>query len=406
MNMPVSPRFRVPLSLCTLALTVLPVSAADPQVIEPEVRQSIRGNINEPTKLKPTPEMVSTLKLPAGFRLKTFATLEGARMLAFAPNGDLYVTRRAPHNDVVLLRDANKNGRAELIRSVASIENVHGLAIRDGKIYLAAVREFYVADILPDGGLSEPRVLYSDLPDAGQHPNRTVKFSPQGKLILSVGSTANAAPEPNPENATMLELEPDGSGRTIYAKGLRNTIGFDWSPLDGGLWGMDHGIDWLGDNEQTEELNYIQRGAHYGWPFVYDDKEFNLHLNPLETLGHSREEFAAMTESPVAGLQPHSAPMEMLFYRGTQFPARYRNKAFVALHGSWNRAKPVGYKVVTIEFSSSGGARARDFLTGFYLPETNAHFGRPCGMAEAPDGSLFLSDDSGGAIYRITYRRK
>jgi len=397
--------FRVPLSLCSLALAALPLSAADLEVIEPEVKQSIRGHINEPTKLKPTPEMVETLKLPPGFRIQSFATLEGARMMAFAPNGDLYVTRRAPHNDVTLLRDANKNGRAEVIRQVASIENVHGIAIHEGKIYLAAIREVYVADILADGGLSEPQVLYSDLPDAGQHPNRTLKFSPQGKLILSVGSTSNAAPEPNPENATLLELEPDGSGRTIFARGLRNTIGFDWHPVDGSLWGMDHGIDWLGDHEQNEELNFLRRGAHYGWPFLYDDKKFNLHQNPEETLGITREEMAALTQAPIAGLTPHSAPMEMLFYRGTQFPARYRNTAFVALHGSWNRAKPKGYKVVTIQFSSrEGDTRARDFLTGFYLPETNAHFGRPCGMAESPDGSLFLSDDSGGAIYRITYR--
>lgn len=380
------------------------VFAAEPEIIEPEIVSTIEGNVNEPTKLTPTDELVATLSLPPGFSIQTFARLEAPRMLAFAPNGDLYVTRRAPHNDVVLLRDADRTGTAETVRTVASIEHVHGIALRDGRAYLAAIREVYAADVLGDGSLSDPIELYSDLPDAGQHPNRTLGFSPDGRLFLSVGSTNNAAPDPNPENATLLELALDGSSRSIHAHGLRNTIGFDWHPADGTLWGMDHGIDWLGDEEQSEELNIIIRGGHYGWPYVYDYREINQRQNPEETLGLTREQFAAISIPPVAGLEPHSAPMGFAFYNGAQFPTSYRHQAFLALHGSWNRAEPKGYKVVLVTFSSNGYGVAQDFVTGFYLPDSNAQFGRPCGLAIAPDGSLFFSDDSGGAIYRVTYR--
>lgn len=325
-------------------------------------------------------------------------------MLAVAPNGDVYVTRRDPLNDVWLLRDANGDGVAEIKRRVARIEHVHGITIREGKAYLAAVRKFYVASIAGDGSLATPQVLYSDLPDAGQHPNRTVKFSPGGQLFLSIGSTANAAPEPNPENATMVVLSPTGSGRSIYAKGLRNTIGFDWHPETKELWGMDHGIDWLGDLEHREELNKIVRGADYGWPFIYDNQKFNLHQNPEEATGLTWEEYAARTKPPVLGLDPHSAPMEFLFYHGTQFPAAYRNQAFVALHGSWNRARPVGYSVVTITFQNGQPKSVANFLTGFLGQESKAQFGRPVGMVIAKDGALLISDDSGGMIYRVSYQ--
>ena len=380
-------------------------ATAGAQVKEPQVFQRITGHVNEPAKLVPTDAQIASLKLPAGFRIKAFTRLEAPRMLAVAPDGTVYVTRRHPQNDVWMLRDRNGDGVAEERKRVASIQHVHGITIRNGKVYLAAVRKFYVANILADGSFSTPQVLYSDLPDAGQHPNRTVKFSPDGRLFLSVGSTNNAAPEPNVENATMLQLATDGSGRTIFAKGLRNTIGFDWHPQTKEFWGMDHGIDWLGDLEQREELNLLIQGGDYGWPFIYDDQKFNLHQNPQETTGLTWAQYAARTAPPVLGLEPHSAPMEFLFYTGTQFPAQYRNQAFLALHGSWNRARPVGYSVVLVRFQNGQPVGTEDFLTGFLSGDGKSQFGRPCGMALAKDGSLLVSDDSGGVIYRIWYQQ-
>lgn len=367
---------------------------------------TIVGHINEPQPLKPGPAMIRSLKVFRGFELTIFAEgLEAPRMLAVGQDGSVYVTRRAPHNDVLLLRDSDGDGAADDVRTVARIENVHGIAIRDGRAYLAAVRELYAAEIMSDGSLGDPEVLYSDLPDAGQHPNRTLKFSPDGQLFLSIGSTNNAAPEPNPENATIVTVATDGSGREIYAKGLRNTIGFDWHPRTGELWGMDHGIDWLGDHEQHEELNLIVQGGDYGWPFIYDDQEFNLHQNPVETTGLTWEEYAARTAPPVLPLTAHTAPMDMVFYPPNAIPEQYRNDrygyALLALHGSWNRANPVGYEVVVIPFVDGAPQEPVDFVTRFLSRNRRAQFGRPCGLAVLPDGAVLFSDDSGGVIYRV-----
>jgi glucose/arabinose dehydrogenase len=137
-----------------------------------------------------------------------------------------------------------------------------------------------VADIQPDGTLSELKTLYNDFPDAGQHPNRTMEFGLDGRLYLSVGSTCNACNEPNPENATLLRVDTDGSGRRIFAKGLRNTIGFDWHPTTQKLFGFDHGADWLGDEQPREKLNELKDGDDYGWPWVYEDRRFNRTIEP------------------------------------------------------------------------------------------------------------------------------
>ncbi len=163
---------------------------------------------------------------------------------------------------------------------VANRAGAHGLAIRDGKLYLATVKEVFVADIQPDGTLGPLKMIIGDLPDAGQHPNRTMAFGPDGMLYISVGSTCNACNESNPENATILRAAPDGKSRTIFASGLRNTIGFDWHPKTGELWGMDHGIDFLGDEVQPEELNRIERGKQYGWPHVWGDGGINPQSTP------------------------------------------------------------------------------------------------------------------------------
>jgi glucose/arabinose dehydrogenase len=374
---------------------------------EKPIEKSVKGNIFRPAKLEPTDEYIAKLKLPEGFKItKVAEKLEAPRMMALAPNGDLYVTRRGPIGDVLLLKGAGTAEKAGPPETVAKLEDVHGIAIRDGKMYLAAVRKLYVADILPDGKLSEPKVIYDDFPDAGQHPNRTMTFSPTGELFYSAGSATNSAAEPNKESATMLVVKPDGSGREIFAEGLRNTIGFDWHPVTGEMWGMDHGIDWMGDEEQKEELNLLQKGGNYGWPFVYEDGKANLEDDPKESKKMTWEEYAKVCENFVLGAEAHSAPMALTFYRGGQFPKEYENDAFVTFHGSWNRAEPEGYSVMRLKFKDGKPVEFEDFLTGFLVKDKRAQFGRPCGLIQAPDGSLLLSDDSGGVIYRISYAGK
>ena len=245
-------------------------------------------------------------------------------------------------------------------------------------------------------------MLINNLPDGGQHPNRTIAFGPDGMLYITVGSTCNACDEPNDEHATILRSQPDGSNRTIYAEGLRNTIGFGWHPQTRELWGMDHGSDWRGNDQPPEELNRIQQGEHFGWPFCWGDRRPDVYLS-AEPKGTTKEEFCAKTQPPVLTYTAHSAPLGMVFYTGSQFPQEYRGDAFVTMRGSWNRNPPVGYKVVRVRYQNGKPVAIEDFITGFLNEKRTAQFGRPVGIAVAPDGSLLFTDDTNGVIYRMSY---
>ncbi|WP_022823272.1 PQQ-dependent sugar dehydrogenase [Hymenobacter norwichensis] len=362
----------------------------------------MQGNIYLPKKLPATPERVATLKAPSGFTVSKYAeNLDMPRMLAQAPNGDLYVSNRVK-GTVTLLRDANKDGKVETTKQVAQKPHLHGLALKDGKLYMAAVRELYVADVKADGTLGELKMLYKDLPDAGQHANRTLNFGPDGKLYLSVGSTCNACDEDNPENATLLEVSTDGSGRRVYATGLRNTIGFDWHPTTKALFGMDHGIDWLGDEDQQEEFNQLKAGANYGWPSIIADGKPYPANKPKS--GETYEQFDAKAVRPLLLYKAHSAPLGLVFNKAQQFPKEYQNDAFVTMHGSWNRAQPSGYKIVRVHFNEQGQPQQfEDFVTGWLVEDGKSEFGRPCAIVQATDGSLLVSDDDNGVIYRVAY---
>jgi len=366
----------------------------------------IEGNIFRPAKLEPTEARISTLKVADGYEITVFAEgLQAPRMMALAPDGGVYVTRRAPFNDVHLVRDADGDGKAEVRTKLVTLPDVHGIAVQDGKVYLAAVRDLYVAGVSDDRTFTTPEKIIDDLPDAGQHPNRTLEFSPEGELFLSVGSTCNAAPEPNKENATILKISLDGQKREIHASGLRNTIGFAWHPVNKKLYGMDHGIDWLGDDSQKEELNEIKPGAKYGWPFVFEDGKPNPADNPAESTGKSWSDYAAECESPVGTYTAHSAPMALLFPSVKFFPGDAEGDGLVTLHGSWNRGTASGYEVVRVKIDrNSGKATFSPFLSGFFVKDEKGQFGRPCDLIEDKDGSLLMSDDSGGRIYRISKR--
>ncbi len=365
-------------------------------------RAAMATNIFKPAKVDATPERIAAIKAPTGFKVTAFATgLKNARIIAVAPNGDVYVSRR-DQGDVLLLRDANGDGMADGTPViVASRAGAHGLAIRDNKLYLATVKELFIADILADGRLGELKMLTGDLPDAGQHPNRTIAFGPDGMLYLSAGSTCNDCNEANPENATLLRMTPDGKSRTIFASGLRNTIGFGWQPQTGELWGMDHGIDFLGDTQQMEELNKIELGKQYGWPHVYGAGDIYPQSTPVGNI--SKEEWKARSTHMVLGYNAHAAPMQLLFYTGSGFPAEYRGDAFVTMRGSWNRAEPSGYEIVRVHFADGQAKSIEPFVTGFLTDGGKTHIARPVGLAMAKDGSLLMADDANGVIYRVAY---
>lgn len=366
---------------------------------------TVVGHILEPKQL-PVKKGLLGIALPWGFEMNVFAKdLVNPRMMAVAEDGTVYVTRRSV-GDVVMLRDQNSDGVADVQKVVARRPDMHGIAIHGDTMYLATVNNVYRTTIQPDGTVTPLEQLVDDLPDAGQHPNRTLAAGPDGMLYISVGSTCNACAESNPESATLLRMKPDGSSRTIFASGLRNTIGFAFEPRSGEIYGMDHGIDWLGDNEQHEELNHIVKGKQYGWPYVYGASQFNPQDEPPGDI--TMKEWAARSEEPVGFYTPHAAPMQMLFYSGNQFPKEYQGDAFVAMRGSWNRKPPSGYEITRIHFSGGKPAAFEVFAQGFLQRQGDKwlHQGRLAGLAQTKDGALLVSDDTNGVIYRIAYTQK
>jgi glucose/arabinose dehydrogenase len=380
-----------------------PASQETPQGLD----NSIEGNAVITETLPFDPQFLERLQLPEGFEVNIFAQgLGNVRWMAVAPDGTLFVTRRQ-EGDVIALSDTNSDGVADSpeINVVASdIPYVHGITFNGNQVFLAADKEIFVADW--DGGenLTQPTVLVNDLPDGGQHPNRTIAFGPDGLMYITVGSTCNACDETNPENATMLQAQPNGSNRVIFASGLRNTIGFGWHPQTGELWGMDHGSDWRGDEQPPEEVNRIVQDNNYGWPYCFADQQPDVFIASPPAGGTGRAAYCQRTVAPVLTYTAHSAPIGMVFYTSDQFPEEYRNDAFVAMRGSWNRNPPSGYKIVRIHFDENGlPTEFEDFMTGFLIEEQLANFGRVAGLAIAPDGSLLIAEDTNGIIYRVAY---
>lgn len=367
---------------------------------------TIEGSILEPEKIQISDdaELTSLIKAPDGFNVEVFARdLINPRMLAVSDAGHLYATRRSV-GDVIMLKDGDGDGKADGFQTVASRAGMHGIAFDGSQVFLATVNDVYVADVKEDGTFGELKRIINDLPDGGQHPNRTLAIGPDDMLYISAGSTCNACAETNPESATILRASKDGKSRTIFATGLRNTIGFDWEPSSGALYGFDHGIDWLGDEEQVEEVNRIEQGKQYGWPYVYGMSEFNPQDNPPEAM--TLEQWAKLSIEPVLGYTAHSAPMQMAFYDGAMFPDEYRGDAFVAMRGSWNRRPPSGYEVLRVDFDKGEPVGFERFLEGFLIEQEDGGYGylaRLAGIAVGKDGALFVADDNNGVIYRVSH---
>lgn len=378
-------------------VSILPAMPAHSAVSEAGASHSF-----SPQREAMSEQQMRALKLPPGFQVNVFAKdLGNARMLAVTGEGVVLVTRPAD-GKVTALQDKNGDGVAEIRKDVVpDLKEVHGIAIRSGQIYLATPRQVYRGALDPDGSVQRLQKIGDELPEGGQHSRRTLGIDDNDQLYISVGSTCNNCEEDNPEHATLLRSKSDGSGRTVFAKGLRNTLGFGWHPQTRELWGMDHGSDQRGDDLPPEELNRLVQGADYGWPFCHSNNVVDAQAgNPKQG---TKQEHCAKARPPALMYQAHSAPIALAFYTGSQFPAEYRNDAFVAMHGSWNRKPATGYKVVQIHFQNGKPADFKDFLTGFLSSDGSKQFGRPAGIAIAKDGALLMSDDSQGIIYRVSY---
>jgi glucose/arabinose dehydrogenase len=344
-------------------------------------------------------DLLVNLKAPPGFKINVFARGQGnARMMLLLPDGTILFSR-FDIGQVVALRDLDGDGISDESSVVANIPSVHGLALRSNTVYLASETKLLTMALAPNGSLGSP-IEFAQLPPGGLHPRRTIGFDDAGWLYVSVGSDCNNCGQQDPELATILRMKPDGSERSIFARGLRNAIGFDWHPQTRQLWGWDNGSDDRGDNLPPEELNLLEEGHHYGWPSCYGKGV----VDKLAAQDHAIVPVdCAQTTPMVRGYHAHSAPIEFIFYSSTNFPASYRNDGFVAFHGSWNRTRAGGYKVVRVHFEHGQPMGFHDFVSGWLIEKGTAQFGRPAGLVVAQDGALLISDDNNGIIYRVVY---
>jgi glucose/arabinose dehydrogenase len=383
--------------IASVLLSFIHVASAKPE--GPYRTSSATGYLTRPNADKFSDDKVAKLKVPAGFAVSVFAKdVKGARMMVQAPNGGPIYVSQPSEGTISILTDADGDGVADAVTPlITGLKKVHGLAIApDGALFAVALKEVYRID----PKTKAKKVVVTNLPDVGQHENRSIGISPDGKLFIAIASNCNSCVDPNDQMATMQVSELDGSKRRTFAKGLRDTIGFDWHPTSHQLWGMDHGVDWRGDEVPPEELNALTDGSDYGWPYCYLDKKPDPNLiDDPET--ETKDKYCAKTVAPTLTFAAHSAPISLRFYNKTMFPERYREGAFVSMHGSWNRKTPVGYDVQFVPFKDGKPTKAEPFVSGWLAPNKKSIFGRPAGLLVLADGSLLISDDLNGTIYRV-----
>ncbi len=329
-----------------------------------------------------------SLTVPDGFEISVFADgLSGARTLKVGPDGMLYVVLSRLGTIVRL----DPEGGGDAIEVADGLNRPYGLAFHDGWMYVGE-RHRIVRYRGPS--YTSPEVVVADLPTGGSHWTREIVFGADGMLYVSVGSSCNLCEERDPRRAAVTRYRPDGTEETIVAEGLRNAAGLAVHSGTGALWVSQNERDMLGDDVPVEEINILSDGDHFGWPYCHGDREVNPEYR-------DRAAFCRGTTPPALSIQAHSAPLGMVFYTGDQFPEEYRGDLFVALHGSWNRSERTGYKLVRVHVEDGRPVSYEDFAAGWLA--FGRVTGRPVYPVVGPDGSLFLSDDDGGRIYRIRW---
>lgn len=363
-----------------------------PSAVGPQVEGSLRFDFFRPENKMPP------LEFPDDIEVTIFAeNVPRARHMAFDDRGVLFLSQ-TKKGKVVALPDFDGDGRADRIVAVLEgREGPHGLAFTmvgdNFNLYIA--EEHQVIRLRRQNGtfaFGSPEVIVGSMPGGG-HVTRTIKIR-DGLLYLSVGSSCNACIEKNEMRAAITRYDLEGKSGEIFARGLRNTVGMEFSPWTGELWGVNNGRDWLGDDHPREELNIITGGRHYGWPYCYEDR------TPDPKYGEMMD--CSRTEPPINMFTAHMAPLGMAFYREGNLPRRYRDSLFIAFHGSWNRSDPAGYKVMRLGLSEKGEVTSQeDFISGWLQPDGSVS-GRPVDLEVSPEGDLYLSDDKRGVVYRIS----
>jgi glucose/arabinose dehydrogenase len=339
------------------------------------------------------------IKLPPGFSIAVYsAAVPGARSMAIGANGTLFVGSRS-EGKVYALVDRNGDHKADEVIIIASgLKSPNGVAFRNGALYVAEISRVIRFDNIEERlrNPPEPVKVNNSFPDRSHHGWKFIRFGPDGRLYVPVGAPCNVCEEKDPRFATIMRMFPDGSKLEIFARGVRNTVGFDWHPRTGELWFTDNGRDWMGDDQPPDELNRAPTaGLHFGFPYRHGR---NL-ADPEYGKRRRHEEFVP----PEMELGPHVASLGMRFYTGSMFPENYRDQIFIAEHGSWNRSTPIGYRITLVRLRENRTVSYETFAQG-WLQQGSA-WGRPVDLQVLPDGSLLVSDDKAGAIYRISYRK-
>ena len=343
-------------------------------------------------------ENLDKIKLPPGFHISVYAEqIPGARSLAEGDGGTVYVGTR--EDKVYALRDGNRDGKADSVQTVASgFNSPNGVAFLNGDLYIAEIhRILRLKDI--SAHLDNPpkaEIVFDAYPEDQHHGWKYLRVGPDGKLYAGIGAPCNICLSEKEVYASLTRLDPDGKHFEIFARGIRNTVGFDWHPQTGEIFFTDNGRDWLGDDAPPEELNHAPKaGLHFGYPYCHGGDIADPEFGKLKACS----EFTP----PAWKFPAHVAPLGLRFYRGRQFPPSYQGQLFVAQHGSWNRSTPQGYRVVLVKFKDGKPVADEVFADG-WLQANGDVLGRPVDILELADGSLLISDDKQGAVYRIDYR--
>lgn len=362
----------------------------------------------DPEIADPSPALDSTegleldrLILPEGFQVDLFGRAKNARSMVMSPNGTLFIGNRSG-GSVYALKDTDGDFKADETYTLATGLNMpNGVAFKDGALYVAEVSKLWkysnIEANLDNPGA--PELIYDDLPKDRHHGWKYIAFGPDGKLYVPVGAPCNICESKNEYYTSILRMNADGSDREVYVTGVRNTVGFTWHPETGNLWFTDNGRDLLGDDTPPCELNRAtEKGQHFGYPYCHGgtlkDPEF----------GNKRpcEDFVA----PAQNLGPHVAPLGLKFYMASMFPSAYQGKILIAEHGSWNRsaeAGHTGHQLTMVSQENGQGTSYEPFITGWLNKETNKAWGRPVDILVLEDGSILVSDDLSGTVYRVTY---
>ena len=335
--------------------------------------------------------------LPEGFKIEVYAEVPNARSMALSPEGTLFVGTQK--NSVYAIPDKNKDGKADKVFEIVSdLDAPNGVAFRNGSLFIGAISTIYRIDNIETdlANPAKPVVVYDKFPSDKHHGYKFIAFGPDGKLYVPVGAPCNVCEPKKPVYASITRMNADGSDFEIFASGVRNTVGFDWNPTTKEIWFTDNGRDLMGNDIPNDELNTAPKaGMHFGFPYCHQGDI----LDPELGKGKNCSDYTA----PVKLMGPHVAALGMRFNKENNFPVEYKNAIFIAEHGSWNRTTPIGYRIAVVKMDANGNPEDPQIFAEGWLQNVRDVSGRPVDIQFLPEGSMLVSDDFSGVIYKISY---